>query len=145
MKSNQVLALIILGASLWALYMPQSVPFGPTPSPEAQAIAAELRGHMVGPKASADARVLADILRSTANLLVLDTQRAVPFYPDNESFKWVIRNVGDITYPEGWVMQQTYPTLPGYLAGKLNKLGEDFTRASLVAELRTLADGFAAF
>lgn len=144
MKTHQLLGLGIIAAALFVLFMP-SVPFIPGPTPEAKALAAELSTKMSGENVRADARVLADILKSTANLLVLDTQRKTPFYADTENFKWVIRNVGDITYPEGWIMSQKYPGLPELLAGKLQgSLGEDFTREKLVEELRRLANGFAA-
>lgn len=152
MKGSQLFGVALAIFSLVLLFAPDRIAM-PTPvPPDVKQLADEL-SLLMSPTAingatndvGRDTKVLEGVLRSAANILVLDTQRRAPFYDNNESFKWVIRNIGDITYSDGWVMEQRYPRLREFLSQRMeSRLREDFTRQDLVAELRLIADAFGA-
>lgn len=138
MKSNQILGIALIGVSLFLLYSNPGVVPSPSEPVNVQLVN-ELKPFISGPNGSEDAENLGRCLLATANLIALDSQREKQLYKDNESIKWVIKNVGDMSYPIGWKMSEKYPNLPSKLGGWLSsQLGENPDRANFIAKVREL-------
>lgn len=138
MKTEQVLGLLLVGFSLWLIYPGKILPT-PLP-PEVSSIVAQVQPLARGADAKSDLKKMSGVLYSTANLFVLDEQRPEPRYRDGESLKWVVRQVGDLSYPLGFKMDEKYRGLKDILGGHLeSKLGKEFSKQDLVRELRVLA------
>ena len=138
MKTEQILGLMLVGFSLWLVYPGKILPT-PVP-PEVSTIVTQIKPLASGETAKSDFKTMSGVLYSTANLFVMDAQRPEPRYKDGDSLKWVVRQVGDLSYPLGFKMQAKYPGLKDVLGSHLEqKLGNDFTKEALVRELRVLA------
>lgn len=147
MKPSQLLGIALCLVSLVMvlpinLPVPGILPVKPL-DPSLYQLQAQVKTALAGPTADQDAKILEGVLRSSANLFVLDAQRPAPYYKNGEDLKWAIRSIGDISYPLGWKMSERYPSLPGILSSHMeSRLGKDEVkdRESLVKELRNVAD-----
>lgn len=139
--NEKIAGLVLMAMGLAVLFFsPTNIIPSITPLPShLQPLYSNVKAAMPG-DSSKDAEALSRVLRATANQFVFDVQRPTPFYGDNESMKWAIKNVGDLSYPIGWRMSDRYPTLPSVLENWLStRLNQDFTREQLVEEMRSVA------
>lgn len=146
MKQSQILGLVLcLVSILMVLPIPLNFP-SITPSkpldPSLYSLQSQVKTALVGPTAEQDKQMLEGVLRSVANIFVLDEQRPVQYYKNGDDLKWAIRSIGDISCPLGWRMTERYPSLPGILSTHLeSKLGSEVKdKAALVREIRNIAD-----
>lgn len=144
MKPSQLAGIVLCLVAL-VMMLPINLPNPIAPEkpldPALYPVQSQVKTALVGPTAKQDAKMLENVLRSAANLFVLDEQRPAPYYKTGDDMKWTIRSIGDLSYPLGWKMKERYPALPGILSSYMeSKLGAEVNKEALVREMRNLAD-----
>lgn len=95
---------------------------------------------VVGDRSKENLTQLAANLEAAANLFEQDKNRPVPYYGNEEKLKWATRRINELSYPDGYKMDDVYPGLKNVLGNYLEtKLGNSYSHDSIIREFKELA------
>jgi len=125
-------SLVLAAIALAVMFMPMNVENLVKPkSPLAMQISS-----IVGNKNTEKLAQLGASVEAASNLFASPNGA---LYNDAQKLKWAVKRVNELSYPEGWAIENEYPGLSAMLANWLEtQLGEDFTKDQAAAKLREL-------